>query len=78
MNNLINVPDYQPVKKRLRKRIYALMGNQRGERVVPYTERKNDGAIYRAPGDRKAADFPEQWLNIPAHLKKQADKPAKH
>ncbi len=78
MNNLINDPAYIETKKHLRKRIFALMGNQRGEHVVPYTERTQDGAIYRAPGDSKAADFPEQWLNIPAHLKKISDQPAKH
>ena len=78
MNNLINDPAYLETKKRLRKRIFALMGNQRGEHVVPYTERTQDGAIYRAPGDSKAADFPEHWLNIPAHLKKISDQPAKH
>ena len=53
------------------------MGNQRGEHVVPYTERTRDGAVYRDPTAREAADFPEQWLNIPAHLKKQAEKPSK-
>lgn len=78
MNNLANDPNYLATKKRLRKRIFALMGNQRGEHVVPYTERTQDGAIYRAPNDRRAADFPEHWLNIPAHLKKISDQPAKH
>lgn len=62
MNNLINDPDLIEVKVALRKRIYALSTNQRGENVVPYTERKHNGATFRDMTAIKAADFPKEWL----------------
>lgn len=62
MNNLINDPDLIEVKVALRKRIYALAANQRGEHVVPYTERKHNGATFRDMSATKAADFPKEWL----------------
>lgn len=62
MNNLIEDPDMIEVKVALRKRIYALAANQRGERVVPYTERLHRGSTFRNMTDIKAADFPEDWL----------------
>jgi N-acetylglucosamine-6-sulfatase len=62
MNNLAEDPDLIAVKVALRKRIYALTGNQRGEHVVPYTERKHRGATFRDRTATKAADFPEEWL----------------
>lgn len=62
MNNLAEDPAYLEEKIRLRKRIYALMANNRNEHVVPYTERKSRGATYRDDSALKAQDFPEEWL----------------
>ena len=62
MNNLAEDPNLIGVKVALRKRIYALSANQRGEHVVPYTERKHRGATFRDRPAIKAADFPEEWL----------------
>jgi arylsulfatase A-like enzyme len=62
MNNLAEEPGLIDVKVAMRKRIYALSANQRGEHVVPYTERKHRGSTFRDRTAIKAADFPEEWL----------------
>ncbi|MDA9770510.1 sulfatase [Emcibacteraceae bacterium] len=62
MHNLIDDPDLIEVKVNLRKRIYALMKNPRGEHAVPYTERKHRGATFRNMNSIEAANFPKEWL----------------
>ena len=62
MNNLVDDPDMIEVKVALRKRIYELSANQRGEHVVPYTERKHRGATFRDINSIEAANFPVEWL----------------
>lgn len=62
MNNLIDVPEFLETKIFLRSRIYELSANQNGQHVVPYTERKSAGFIFRKYPHSKAADFPKEWL----------------
>lgn len=62
MNNLAEDPALYNEKIRLRKRIYTLLDNDRNEHVVPYTERKSSGAIYRRQVDKEAQNFPSEWL----------------
>ncbi|MBT5186635.1 MAG: DUF4976 domain-containing protein, partial [Kordiimonadaceae bacterium] len=65
MNNLALDPEHEDTVVALRKRIYALMADGKGRHIVPYTERKNGGNLWRGkntPDALKASDFPKEWL----------------
>jgi len=62
MNNLAEDPALYDEKVRLRKRLYALVANDAGELVVPYTPRRSSGAVFRRSADGAAQSFPEEWL----------------
>ena len=62
MNNLIDNPDYLEVRVRLRKELHRRLANNRGEHVIPYTEKWGPGAHSRDRNGSEAAPFPENWL----------------
>jgi len=65
MNNLIDDPDYLEVRVRLRKELHRRLTNDRGEHVIPYTEKWGPGAHSRNRDGSGAAPFPESWLKSP-------------
>jgi N-acetylglucosamine-6-sulfatase len=62
MTNRIDDPELSEVKATLRHRLFELLENRDREHVVPYTEKKDGGAVLRHGGRSKAAEFPEAWL----------------
>ena len=62
MNNLIDDPEYLEVRVRLRKELHRRLANNRGEHVIPYTEKWGPGAHSRNRDGSGAAPFPEDWL----------------
>jgi arylsulfatase A-like enzyme len=62
MNNLIDDPEYLEVRVRLRKELHRRLANDRGEHVVPFTEKWGPGAHSRNRDGSKAAPFPDSWL----------------
>jgi arylsulfatase A-like enzyme len=64
MNNLIDDPDYLEVRVRLRKELHRRLANNRGEYVIPYTEKWGPGAHSRNRNGSPAAEFPEGWLKL--------------
>lgn len=65
MANLIDDPAYLHAKIDLRRRLHAELSNDKGEHVVPYTQRYSSGLVWRDKGGPKAAEFPSQWLVSP-------------
>jgi arylsulfatase A-like enzyme len=64
MNNLIDDPDYLDVRVKLRKELHRRLTNNRGEHVIPYTEKWGPGAHSRNRHGSSAADFPDSWLKL--------------
>lgn len=62
MNNLIDDPAYLERKVDLRKRLFAALANNKGQHVVPFTERTSRGQVFRNLNGAEAADFPAEWL----------------
>ena len=62
MTNLINDPEYLEVRVRLRKELHKRLANNRGEHVIPYTEKWGPGAHSRNIDGSRAAQFPDDWL----------------
>jgi N-acetylglucosamine-6-sulfatase len=62
MNNLIDDPDLLQVRVKLRKELHRRLANNRGEHVIPYTEKWGPGAHSRNRDGSKAASFPDDWL----------------
>ena len=62
MNNLIDDPEFLEVRVRLRKELHRRLANNRGEHVIPYTEKWGPGAHSRNRDGSAAAPFPESWL----------------
>ena len=62
MNNLIDDPDYLEVRVKLRKELHRRLANNRGEHVIPYTEKWGPGAHSRNRDGSEAAPFPDGWL----------------
>ena len=66
MNNwrwvVIDDPALIEIKASLRYRLFELLQNDDSEHVVPYTEKKDNGAVLRHGSRSKAAEFPEGWL----------------
>lgn len=65
MTNLIDDPAYLGAKIDLRRRLHAQLSNDKGEHVVPYTQRYSSGLVLRDKDGSKAAEFPPQWLTTP-------------
>jgi arylsulfatase A-like enzyme len=65
MNNLIDDPAWRSKKIELRDRLHAGLARQDGSHVVPYTERTNEGIVWRNPDGAEAAPFPDKWLKPP-------------
>jgi arylsulfatase A-like enzyme len=65
--NLIDDPAYFDAKVTLRKALFAQLANNKGQHVVPYTEKTSPGVVYRVEGGTHAADFPAGWYK-PADL----------
>jgi len=62
MHNLIDDPQYLEVRVKLRKELYRRLANNKGEHVIPYTEKWGPGAHSRNLNGSKAAPFPDHWL----------------
>jgi len=62
MNNLIDDPEYLEVRVRMRKELHRRLANNRGEHVIPYTEKWGPGAHSRNRDGSGAAPYPENWL----------------
>lgn len=65
MRNLIDEPAYLATKIELRARLFGKLANDKGEHVVPYTQRYSSGLVLRDKDGSPAAQFPEQWLTTP-------------
>jgi arylsulfatase A-like enzyme len=65
MHNLIDEPRYVQTKLDLRHKLFAALASNKGQHVVPYTERRSEGAVYRDKNGTGAASFPPQWLKAP-------------
>ena len=61
-HNLIEDPELLQVKVDLRHRLYAALTDRQGRNAVPYTEKYNQGAVFRHADRSPAAEFPEKWL----------------
>jgi N-acetylglucosamine-6-sulfatase len=68
MRNLIGDPRYLPIVASMRQQLFKRLENNRGQHVVPYTEKFSSGAVFRERDRSKAAEFPARWL------KKDTDK----
>lgn len=65
MRNLIDDPAYLTTKIALRASLFDKLANDKGEHVVPYTQRYSSGLVLRDKDGPPAARFPEQWLTTP-------------
>jgi arylsulfatase A-like enzyme len=65
MHNLIDDPRFLQAKLDLRHKLFAALASNKGQHVVPYTERRSEGAVYRDRNGAGAAPFPPQWLKAP-------------
>ena len=62
MNNLIDDPRFLEVRVRMRKELHRRLANNRGEHVIPYTEKWGPGAHSRDRDGSGAAPYPANWL----------------
>lgn len=70
-HNLIDDRAWLETKITLRKALFEQLANNRGQHVVPFTEKTSSGLVYRKIDGPKAADFPEDWYvepNLPSKL----------
>jgi arylsulfatase A-like enzyme len=65
MHNLIDDPAYFDRKLVLRHALFEQLDNNRGQHVVPYTEKTSSGLVHRDVNGTRAADFPSQWYVPP-------------
>lgn len=61
-NNLIEDPALLEVKVDMRQQLYASLADRQGRNAVPYTQKFNQGAVFRHADRTKAAEFPDKWL----------------
>lgn len=61
-DNLIEDPQLLSVKVDLRHRLYAALADRQGRNAVPYTQKYNQGAVFRHTDRSRAAEFPDKWL----------------
>ena len=65
MHNLIDDPAWRGRKIELRDKLFAGLTRDDGSHVVPYTERTNEGIVWRNKDGGEAASFPDKWLKEP-------------
>ena len=58
----LNDPSYRNVLIDLRAGLYQALANQRGERVVPFTEKKAQGLRFRRRQGSGSAQFPPSFI----------------
>ena len=62
MDNLIDDPELLERRIAMQKLLHASIANSKGEHVVPYTYKFNQGAVFRHPDRSEAAEFPDKWM----------------
>jgi arylsulfatase A-like enzyme len=60
--NLIEDPKLLEVKVAMRAQLYASLTDQAGNNAIPYSQKYNQGAVFRHQDRSRAAEFPEKWL----------------
>ncbi len=60
--NLIEDPALLEVKVDMRRRLYAALADRSGAHNVPYSEKFNQGAVFRHADRSEAAEFPGKWV----------------
>ena len=60
--NLIDSADHLTVKVALRKALYAALTDREGRNSVPYSQKFNQGAVFRHADRSEAAEYPDKWL----------------
>lgn len=63
--NLIHDEAYLAELVERRQKLYAALENSRGERTVPFTEKRAQGLRFRNKDGAQTADFPESFLKGP-------------
>ncbi len=61
-SNLIEDPALLGVKIEMRKRLYAQLTDRAGGHTIPFSEKFNQGAVFRHEQRAQAAEFPAKWL----------------
>ncbi|MEZ5595682.1 MAG: sulfatase-like hydrolase/transferase [Pseudomonadales bacterium] len=61
-SNLIEDPALLDVKVAMRRQLFAALADGDGRHSVPFTEKFNQGAVFRHRNRSKAARYPEKWL----------------
>ena len=62
MNNLIEDRDHLGTVVELRRQLHALLTNDAGRNVVPYSFKYNQGAVFRNREASPTASHPQDWL----------------
>lgn len=62
MINLINKPELDAVKRRMRETLFQRLENRQGQHTIPFTEKYTQGAVYRERHRSEAAEYPAHWL----------------
>ena len=60
--NLIGDPALLEVKVRLRRQLFEGLRDSRGQHAIAYSQKYNQGAVFRHSDRSKAAEFPDAWL----------------
>lgn len=60
--NLIEDPELLEVKVAMRAKLYASLADNTGDNAIPYSQKYNQGAVFRHPDRSRAAEFPDKWL----------------
>ncbi len=60
--NLIDDPGLIEVKVRLRRQLFDGLRDARGNHAISYSQKYNQGAVFRHRDRSKAAEFPDEWL----------------
>jgi arylsulfatase A-like enzyme len=60
-SNLIEDPALLEVKIDMRARLYAALTDRQGVNAIPYSQKYNQGAVFRHPDRSQAAEFPDKW-----------------
>jgi len=62
LNNLIDQDGYLETVVELRQELFRLLENERGEHVVPYTYKYNEGGVFRSVNGAPTAQHPANWV----------------
>ena len=60
-HNLIESAELTEVKTSLREQLYAALADTAGRNQIPYSQKYNQGAVFRHPDRSQAAQFPQKW-----------------